>query len=381
VQRSAWHDQIWLDSCTPFATAVRASEATGAAPVKLELGRQLQQDEQLYVIVAAVLLAVALNRPFRAVVGPGFGAGLLDPREAEWRLPGDVESKRADGEHLVLSNSSDMFATAAAAGHGVTLLLDESFAYGWSCNVRHAEASLGVQLVLIPLAMALAKFGWDDVQVPLTRSLATTCAVQTFLRPAPEIIAEIDQRLEEAADVDGPGLLLAVHVGNGPAAAAAALVHARLDCAWDMTESFRLNAKLLAVHGGRGHSGREVGWVLAGGDKATVAMAKEYIASKAAGTPGVPHPTIIVADRNGTHAAAWIEFFLIAESHACTSYRGSCEPARTACIAGPRRQQGHGLLLEAVESTTVSDGSEPSCKRWSKLVAKVSARASRREGG
>lgn len=392
--RSSWHDEDWRVACSPFLKAFRAAEAgegvrtdrrttsvadingsTPLAPVKVEFGRHTDLAEQLQLLTLGALLALATGRPFRAAVGRTFGPEYIQPPLADWRLPHwHYEAVKAPDRHMWVDNVTAALA-AATANPYETLLLSPSVAHAWGCDVhgtaKQRDARPEVLMVLNTVAARLYRYGWDSAEVPLTRSTATTCMIRCLIHPAPTVLAHLDAGLEAAADVEGTGLILGVHVGE-PAIGPEAAIQ-RLSCAWEATAAYHLQ------HAGR-RKKPSTAWVLIGGGPGTPAAAQRFLAHRAGRNQSLTAPPTLLlgaaGNRSSTgagtgatqqHSAAfrlWSEFFFLTEAHTCTFYKGMCGLARMACMIGLRRQLGNGLMLEATAPEHGYDGKEPQCARW-----------------
>jgi len=166
-----------------------------------------------------------------------------------------------------------------------------------------------------------------------------------------------------------------------------------------MTTAFRTHARAGESRASSlpTHRGREVAWVLVGGGAGMPAVAARFAADMVAiaRSKNVPNsyygdaiaPTVIApatgagagaGDREVRHYTplqiAWLNFYLLSESHACTSYWNVCDLARIACISSLRRNLASGLFLEAVAHSTASkhkggrSHKEPECSHWHRHI-------------
>jgi hypothetical protein len=409
VFESAWHDEDWQVACKPFVDASAAAERSGAAPLLVELpqnseaaaeGKENHQSlgKELQLLSVAAMVAAGIGRPFRAKVPRSmYGSRFLNgsAHNAEWKILSDTDgiggrgapfSSSNKGEHIVVPVQSVAEAVGAAAkSSDSTILFHAAAANPWACDtapsVRHQDQSAAGNELVALLAHRLEKFGWDLVKLPLTKTHATACVVRQLFAPSAEMLREVDSRLDAAVDVEGAGLVLGIHVG--PDNAQVSSIHQRLACASEMTATFRRHSRSSkpSVSGlpnlVNGHNGREVAWIVVGGgaDAAEVAVAEAGVLAQTAAamhlanggmhSAHVPPPVVITPASNSTMMTAWLGFYLLSESHACTTYRHDCESARLACIGSVRRNLVSGLMLEAIAAPTPTGrGKEPQCTHW-----------------
>ena len=408
VFASAWHDdEGWRDACSPFVNASIAAEESGVAPllVKVSSSDLFNLGQELQLITLAALVAAGLGRPFRALVEKShYGPEILNRGvPVDWRLFADDQFGQI-GNKSFASSVTEAIKLANISPAETPIFLQPRAADPWECtattSIRHQnQRAFGVELTKI-LSNRISKFGWNLAQVPLTRELANVCIVRQLFPPAPSVLAEVDVQLDKVVDVEGAGLVLGIHLGSlgkdgqankemerGEKVAESAMKR-RLSCAWKMTTAFRHHAGLLEsskMSALSAHRGREVAWVVAGGGSKIAAAATEFAADLAERArmkstrkhtyADAPSPVVIVPVNNKSFnpvKTAWLEFYLLSESHACTSYRHVCDLARVACISSIRRNLASGLFLEAIAPFRTAKkkvgGKEPDCSHWHRHV-------------
>lgn len=407
VFTSAWHDAGWESACSSFLNASKAAEQSGAAPLLVEIlsertnATHFDLGPELQMITLAALVAAGLGRPFRAKVPEStYGSTTLNSAiPADWRVyKSDLLEQQ---EAVFATNVTEAIAMGAANPASSTIVLRSVAAAPWKCHatptVRHQNQGAASTELIALLSKRMSEFGWNLARLPLTRDLAMVCTVRQLFPPAASVLAEVDRQLDNGVDVEGVGLVLGIHLGSDEVGAADR--KRRLACAWKMTTAFRTHARAGESRASSlpTHRGREVAWVLVGGGAGMPAVAARFAADMVAiaRSKNVPNsyygdaiaPTVI-APATGAGAGAgdrevrpytplqiaWLNFYLLSESHACTSYWNVCDLARIACISSLRRNLASGLFLEAVAHSTASkhkggrSHKEPECSHWHRHI-------------
>eukprot|EP00039_Didymoeca_costata_P001396 m.52245 g.52245 ORF g.52245 m.52245 type:complete len:627 (+) comp10774_c0_seq1:137-2017(+) len=416
VVQSAWHDIGWAKACRPFVNAFLAlSSQPGAMPVVSDLTNIHSLEKKLELLLLSAIASIVLQRPLQLVVDNSFNDTYLTQSLFEWRVdktelgPAAYASlRRNKWKNLATINVpsiDDVLGLIGSRDLSQPIFINGKITEEWACdkfpNAKAGETHVGVLKLLGPLAREMNRYDWDSAVVPLTRSLATTCILQSTIRPSSFLRKVIDQKLEQAADIEGAGLILGIDISSpvqGTRKASSSLeenssddvevveslsrrhnlagqdkaldefirIKQRTVCAWNLTESYRDAMKSQ----GDKHT---VAWVVGGNirnNQEKFKILEETIRLHAKGKNGQP-PVLLHAgwshENEDTHGVenrvllTWLEFFLLTEAHACTYSSESCSLPRLACSIGLRRQLVNGVLLEAPTSTK-----SPKCKRWSR---------------
>ena len=323
---SSWRSKAWMNLCQPYVRAVNHTEVVQKGkiqPLETQINPRKPIADQVADLVTAALFAMVVGRPFRASIGAdSFSADYVKPSVYNWKLfEGHFDKTKGGFDHVYGKSIHDFLSQPDRDNPAKIALLD-------------LDQSFQLETMMGLLTRKLtSKYGRpkDAGVVPVRE--AVLCAVHTLLKPSDEMLAQIDDRLESAADMEGVRLMLGVtnQFGANTPADVRATPAAAFGCIWETYRASVINAREAIVAAAAAAADPDKGtkmigamstaWVVPSDSAGTVPNAAAATIAKPP-MADLPVPTLLTLPPDGKLETAWLEFFLLSETHKCVTIGG-----------------------------------------------------------